>query len=152
LPRASNQTFSLELIDKYSEHHIPASDISDGTLRILAFLTALYQENTPSIICFEEIENGVHPWLLHKMMELLKIVSTEGINGNPVQVLITTHSPVLLNYVEPHQVRAVELDNEGKTQVHALPTDSARFKKALEAYDGSLGELWFTDIFGGNPA
>lgn len=152
LPRTPNQTFSLELIDRYSEYHIPASDISDGTLRILAFLTALYQENTTSIICFEEIENGVHPWLLHKMMELLKIVSTEGITGNPVQVLITTHSPVLLNYVEPHQVRAVELDNEGKTQVHALPTDSIRFKKALEAYDGSLGELWFTNVFGGNPA
>jgi AAA15 family ATPase/GTPase len=152
LPREKDQTFALELIDRYSENHIPAYDISDGTLRILGFLTALYQENTPSIICFEEIENGVHPWLLHKMMELLKIVSTEGITGKPVQVLITTHSPVLLNYVEPYQVRAVELDHEGKTQVHALPTDSIRFQKALEAYDGSLGELWFTNLFGGNPA
>jgi predicted ATPase len=151
LPRGENQTFLLELIDKYSEHHIPASDISDGTLRILAFLTALYQEDTPSIICFEEIENGVHPWLLHRMMEVLKILSTEGITGKPVQVLITTHSPVLLNYVEPHQVRAVELDKEGKTQVHTLPTDSVRFQKALEAYDGALGELWFTNVFGGNP-
>jgi predicted ATPase len=152
LLRGKDQTFSLQLIDKYSETPIPASDISDGTLRILAFLTALYQEDTPSIICFEEIENGVHPWLLHKMIELLKLVSTEGITGKPVQVLITTHSPVLLNYVEPHQVRAVELDNEGKTQVHNLPTDSVRFQKALEAYDGSLGELWFTNQFGGNPA
>ncbi|MGM3309131.1 AAA family ATPase, partial [Anabaena sp. WFMT] len=151
LPRGGNNTFSLELVDKYSDHHIPASDISDGTLRLLAFLTALYQENTPSIICFEEIENGVHPWLLHKMMELLKIVSTEGITGKPVQVLITTHSPVLLNYVEPFQVRAVELDKEGKTQVHKLPIDSVRFQKALEAYDGALGELWFTNVFGGNP-
>jgi predicted ATPase len=151
LPRKESQTFSLELVDRYSEHHIPASDISDGTLRILAFLTALYQEDTPSIICFEELENGVHPWLLHKMMELLKIVSTEGINGKPVQILITTHSPVLLDYVEPHQVRAVELDSEGKTQVHALPTDSVRFQKALEAYDGALSELWFTNVFGGNP-
>jgi predicted ATPase len=151
LPRTQNQTFSLELIDRYSEHHIPASDISDGTLRILGFLTALYQENTPSIICFEEIENGIHPWLLHKMVELLKIVSTEGITGNPVQFLITTHSPVLLNYVEPHQVRAVELDKEGKTQVHALPIDSIRFQQALEAYDGDLGELWCTNVFGGNP-
>ncbi|MEH2411868.1 AAA family ATPase [Nostoc sp.] len=151
LPRGENQTFLLELIDRYSEHRIPAYDISDGTLRILAFLTALYQENTPSIICFEEIENGVHPWLLHKMIELLKIVSTEGITGKPVQVLITTHSPVLLNYVEPHQVRAVELDNEGRTQVHSLPIDSVRFQKALEAYDGELGELWFTNTFGGNP-
>ncbi|PZD73786.1 Chromosome partition protein Smc [Acaryochloris thomasi RCC1774] len=152
LPRGNNQSFSLELIDKYSDHHIPSSDISDGSLRIIAFLTALYQEDTPSIICFEEIENGVHPWLLHKMVELLKIVSTEGISGQPVQVLITTHSPTLLNYVDPHQVRAVEIDKEGKTQVHTLPTDSARFRKALEAYDGDLGELWFTDQFGGNPA
>ncbi len=151
LPRGENQTFSIELVDRYSEHNIPASDISDGTLRILGFLTALYQGNTPSIICFEEIENGVHPWLLHKMMELLKIVSTEGITGKPVQVLITTHSPVLLNYVEPYQVRAVELDKEGKTQVHKLPIDSVRFQKALEAYDGALGELWFTNVFGGNP-
>jgi predicted ATPase len=151
LPRSENQTFELELIDKYSEHHIPASEISDGTLRILGFLTALYQKETPSIICFEELENGVHPWLLHKMMELLKIVSTEGINGKPVQVLITTHSPLLLNYVEPCQVRAVELDGEGKTQVHKLPIDSVRFQKALEAYDGELGELWFTNVFGGNP-
>lgn len=150
--RGKNQTFSLQLVDRYSETPIPASDISDGTLRILAFLTALYQEDTPSIICFEELENGVHPWLLHKMMELLKLVSTEGITGKPVQVLITTHSPTLLNYVEPHQVRAVELDNEGKTQVHNLPTDSVRFQKALEAYDGSLGELWFTNQFGGNLA
>jgi predicted ATPase len=149
--RNNNQYFLLQLIDKYSENPIPISDISDGTLRILAFLTALYQQGTPSIICFEEIENGVHPWLLHKMMELLKLVSTEGITGKPVQVLITTHSPTLLNYVEPYQVRAVELDNEGKTQVHKLPTDSVRFQKALEAYDGSLGELWFTNQFGGNP-
>jgi predicted ATPase len=151
LPRGEYQTFLLELIDKYSEHPIPATDISDGTLRLLAFLTALYQKETPSIICFEELENGVHPWLLHKMMELLKIVSTEGINGKPVQVLITTHSPLLLNYVEPYQVRAVELNKEGKTQVHTLPLESKRFQKALEAYDGELGELWFTNVFGGNP-
>jgi predicted ATPase len=152
LPRQENQTFTLELVDKFSDHHIPSSEISDGTLRILAFLTAIYQDETPSILCFEEIENGVHPWLLHKMMELLKIVSTEGVTGKPVQVIITTHSPVLLNYVEPHQVRAVELDAEGKTQIHALPTETARFQKAMEAYDGALGELWFTGIFGGNPA
>jgi predicted ATPase len=151
LPRQNNQVFTLELVDKFSDHRIPASDISDGTLRILAFLTAIYQDVTPSILCFEEIENGVHPWLLHKMMELLKIVSTEGVTGKPVQVIITTHSPVLLNYVEPHQVRAVELDAEGKTQIHALPTETTRFQKAMEAYDGALGELWFTGILGGNP-
>lgn len=151
LPLGENRTFRLELIDKYSDKPIPTHDISDGTLRILAFLTALYEQETPSIICFEEPENGIHPWLLNKIMELLKIVSTEGITGKPVQVLITTHSPLLLNYVEPHQIRVVKLDTEGKTQVSPLPLDSPRFQKALEAYDGGLGEIWFTDIFGGNP-
>ncbi|MEM7346178.1 MAG: AAA family ATPase [Chloroflexota bacterium] len=141
----------LRLADKYSNHLIPASDISDGTFRILAFLAALYQTDTPSIICFEEPENGVHPWLLHKMIELLNVVSTEGIGGQPVQVLITTHSPVLLNYVKPEQVRAVEMDDEGKTQIHALPVETNRFQAAMEAYDGELGELWFTNLFGGNP-
>lgn len=149
--RNNQNQFLLELVDRYSDHRIPASEISDGTLRILAFLASLYQIETPSIICFEEIENGVHPWLLHKMIELLKLVSTEGINGKPVQVLITTHSPVLLDYVEPKQVRAVELDTEGKTQVHELPIESKAFQKALDAYDGALGELWFTNVFGGNP-
>ena len=75
LPRGENQTFELKLVDKYSNHRIPASDISDGTLRILAFLTSIYQEDPPSILCFEELENGVHPWLLHKMMELLNLVA-----------------------------------------------------------------------------
>jgi predicted ATPase len=141
----------LRLVDRYSEHLIPAADISDGTLRLLGFLAALYQSQTPNILCFEEPENGVHPWLLHKMVELLTLVTTEGIVGKPVQVLITTHSPVLLNYVKPEQVRAVELDKEGKTQIHNLPTDSARFQAAMKAYNNALGELWFSNLFGGNP-
>jgi predicted ATPase len=145
---SSNQ---LHLVDKYSDHLIPATDISGGTLRILAFLTALYQVDSPSIICFEEPENGIHPWLLHKIMELLNKVATEGIAGNQAQILITTHSPVLLNYVNPKQVRAVELNNKGKTQISPLPIDSAHFQAALEAYDEELGELWFSNLFGGNP-
>jgi len=146
-----NGSFNLRLVDKYSNYVISAEDISDGTLRLLAFLAALYDVETPSIICFEEPENGVHPWLLHKMIELLTLISTEGITGQPVQVLITTHSPVLLNYVKAEQVRAVELDHEGKTQIHCLPTETAQFQAAMEAYDGELGELWFTNLFGGNP-
>jgi predicted ATPase len=150
--KRNGERISLSLIDKYSEYHIPARDISDGTLRILAFLTALYQKDRPSIVCFEEPENGIHPWLLHKIVELLNLVSTEGVAGQSVQVLITTHSVPLLNYVKPEQIRAVELDKTGATQVHELPVDTARFEAAMEAYDHEVGSLWFTDVFGGNPA
>lgn len=149
--RRKNDYNLLFLVDKYSEHLIPASDISNGTLRILGVLTALYHIDKPDILCFEEPENGIHPWLLPKIVELFKLVSTEGITGKPVQILVTTHSPVLLNYVEPHQIRAVELDDEGKTQIHPLPTDSEQFVAALDAYDGDVGELWFTNVFGANP-
>ncbi|MEM7534117.1 MAG: ATP-binding protein [Chloroflexota bacterium] len=143
---------SLRLADKHSDYLIPANDISDGTLRLLAFLAALYDVDSPDIICFEEPENGVHPWLLGKIMELLNQIARDGIRGKPTQIIVTTHSPILLNYVEPEQIRAVELDEEGKTQVHALPVESKRFQKALEAYEGDLGELWFTNLFGGNPS
>lgn len=148
----TEQGFELRLVDRYSkDHRIPAADISDGTLRILAFLTAVYQADTPSMICFEEPENGIHPWLLHKMMEILQKIAKEGIGGQPVQVLITTHSPTLLNYVEPKQVRVVELDKEGKTLIHPLPLEDKSLQNAMEAYENQIGELWFTNVIGGNP-
>ena len=146
-----NNQILLCLKDKHSNQTIPATDISDGTLRLLAFLTAIYENQEQRIICFEEPENGIHPWLLHKLVDLLTTVTTEGVRGAPVQVLMTTHSPAFLNLVKPEQVRAVELDHEGKTKVHSLPVGEARFQKALETFEGDLGELWFVDMFGGNP-
>lgn len=142
--------YELQLMDKYSNHLIPASEISDGALRVLAFLTALYQVNTPTVFCFEELENGLHPWLLHKLIDILNEVSTTGIAGQPAQILVTTHSPVLLDYFEPEQVRAVEMDSEGKTRIHSLTTQVSRVQATFEADD--VGELWFSKIFGDTRA
>ncbi len=138
----------LSLVDKYSNQPIPASEVSDGSLRVLAFLTALYQVETPTIFCFEELENGLHPWLLSRLVEILQRVTSEGVADHRAQVIVTTHSPVMLDYFEPHQVRAVEFDTEGKTRMHALPTQVSRLQAALEAYDNELGEMWFTNLFG----
>lgn len=151
LERKSETRFALGLKDRFSKYVVPVADVSDGTLRILALLTALYEVNTPDIICLEEPENGIHPWLLHKVVELLNRLSLQGIGGHPVQFIVTTHSVSLLNYLRPEQIRAVELDDEGKTIVHNLPVDGQRFQKALDVFDGELGELWFTDMSGGNP-
>lgn len=151
LERNSQNRYSLGLKDRFSKYVIPAPDLSDGTLRILALLAALYETSAPDIICIEEPENGIHPWLLHKIIELLNRISQDGIGGHPVQFILTTHSVALLNYLKPEQIRAVELDREGRTVVHKLPVDNQRFQKALDTFDGELGELWFTDMFGGNP-
>jgi len=148
-----HRTFhELQLMDKYSNHLIPASEISDGVLRVLAFLTALYQVGTPTLFCFEELENGLHPSLLQRMIEILVDVTENGISGHPTQVIVTTHTPVLLDYVKPKQVRAIEFDGEGKTRIHSLRTQVNRVQAALETYDTDLGELWFTNLFGDNQA
>ncbi|MDM8530741.1 AAA family ATPase [Anaerolineales bacterium HSG25] len=142
--------YGLDLVDKYSNHPIPASDVSDGALRTLAFLTALYQVDTPSLVCFEELENGVHPWILYRMIEILTDAVTNGIDGKRVQVLLTTHSSVLLDYVTQKQIRVVELNQEGKTQIHALPIQIGRLQGLLEDFETPLGELWFSNVFGDN--
>lgn len=152
LDQRRDRTNILLLKDKFSDTPIPANHVSDGTLRILAFLAALYDVSKPDLICFEEPENGIHPWLLNKLVQIMQTASTEGINGKPTQIIITTHSPVMLNYVEPCQIRAVELDAQGATQIRKLPTDTKRFQAAMDAYDNELGELWFTNILGANPA
>lgn len=100
---------------------VPARLVSNGTLRILALLTALYLEPRPPIVSIEEPENGIFPGRLRLLLEKLQQVATEdtanyvqrrweywreysnnviqGVNVNhlPTQILITTHSNVILS-------------------------------------------------------
>jgi len=106
-------------------------NISDGTLRILAFVTALYLENT--IIAFEEPENCVHPYLFETVVDLCRKA--------PTQVVITTHSPYLLNKIlDPKEVLLVEKE-DGKTKVKSVE-DLNKVRRFLE--EGiPLGEIWY---------
>lgn len=83
---------------------IPAELTSDGTLRILALLTALRVQPRPSVIGMDELENGIYPGRLRQLLELLKETvalavesDTESANQLPIQLLMTTHSPVMLD-------------------------------------------------------
>jgi predicted ATPase len=71
---------------------ISARGLSDGTLRFLGLLLALLTAQAGSILLLEEIENGLHPARIHLLIELLERVTKE----NGVQVIATTHSPVVL--------------------------------------------------------
>jgi len=106
-------------------------NISDGTLRILAFVTALYLENT--IIAFEEPENCVHPYLFETVVDLCR--------KSPAQVVMTTHSPYLLNKVsDPKEVLLVKKEN-GRTKVKPVE-DLNKVRRLLE--EGiPLGEIWY---------
>lgn len=74
---------------------ISAHSASDGTLRFLAYLGALLGTKRASLYFFEELENGIHPNRIHLLLELLHQTTAKG---HP-QVIATTHSPALLNFL-----------------------------------------------------
>ncbi|WP_437663243.1 AAA family ATPase [Sorangium sp. So ce1182] len=87
-----------------------AAQESDGTLRVAAVLTALFQDPAPVLLGFEEPELGVHPGAIPLLFDFLKEASTRS------QVLLTTHSPDLLDLVPIDDVRVVER-RDGATTV-----------------------------------
>ena len=87
-----------------------ADEVSDGTIQTLAMLAALFDPRT-RFVTFEEPENSVHPWILRNFIEACRAADK--------QVLITTHSPTLINRLEPSEVVVVARDR-GETSARPL--------------------------------
>jgi len=130
-PTKDGKRVYLSIKEKGIPEPLKYHNISDGTLRILAFVTALYLEST--IIAFEEPENCVHPYLFETVVDLCR--------KSPTQVVMTTHSPYLLNKAsEPEEVLLVEKEN-GRTKVKPVE-DLDKARRLLE--EGiPLGEIWY---------
>lgn len=121
---------------------IPASQVSDGAMFLTAFL-ALVHSQPAQVLLIEEPENGLHPARLQGVIELLRKLTTGELGYPPRQIVLTTHSPVLLNCVTPAEVRIFRRDDDGATQVvrmDQLP-DIDRLTKEF-----APGELWY--LFG----
>jgi predicted ATPase len=82
---------------------IPAWMLSEGTRRIAAIYTLLAREPLPSLLAIEEVENGLDPWTLQQVVDALRDAAGRG-----VQVVLTTHSPYLLDRLELDDVVHVE--------------------------------------------
>jgi len=90
------------------EGRISARIASDGTLRVLALLAALYDPVGGGLICFEEPENGIYPQKLRDLLQQLRSLVTnprDDTQGYPMkQLLLTSHSPVLLSELPAEQL------------------------------------------------
>lgn len=116
--------------------------VSSGTLRILALITALHAETGSNLIGIEEPENYIHPTALASFLNHLRDVQGR------VQFMVTTHSPLLLDFLDtPEAVRVVQRDSQEGTTV-ADPDDPEGIRKALEESGFSLGEFYETKGFG----
>ena len=128
-------------LEEEGDRSIPASRLSDGTLRYLSLLAVLLHPEPPSLICIEEPELGLHPDLLPTLSDLMYEASKRS------QVIVTTHSDVLVDALtdKPESVVVCE-KHDGQTEMRRL--DKNDLAKWLEKY--RLGDLWTSGELGGN--
>ena len=112
---------------------IPATRLSDGTLRYLCLLAILCHPKPPPLVCIEEPELGLHPDVLPRLAEILREASLR------MQIVVTTHSDVLVDAFTDHPecVLVAEKTDEGTTLTRL---DGDALGPELEKY--RLGQLW----------
>lgn len=134
----------LQIKDAPFEQPVFARFTSDGTLKMLAYLTVLHNPDPPQFVGIEEPENFLHPRLLPELAEECRTASAR------TQLLVTTHSPFFLNGLHPEEVYVLYRDEQGYTQaVRAL--DIQGIPEQIQA-GAALGHLWAEGYFGlGDP-
>lgn len=126
----THKELQLELVDGTK---IPASLASEGLLYYLAFASLPYLHGQASILLIEEPENGLHPARIRDVVATLREIS------KTTQILIATHSPILVNELEPHEVFVTTRDPKLGTRVTRLDR-TPNFAERSRVYHP--GELW----------
>lgn len=123
---------------EFPKRAITANLLSDGALRFMCLLAALYDPNPPSLLCIDEPEVGLHPQLVRLLVSVLREASER------MQIIIATHSADLISYLHPDDVIVVEAENGWSTLKRLEPE---KLEHWLQEY--SLGELWKSGEIGG---
>ena len=135
LLRFKDAPFSTPVLSRFA---------SDGTLKMLAYLTLLHDPAPPKLIGVEEPENFLHPRLLPELAEECRTACER------TQLLVTTHSPFFLDELRPKEVRVLWRDDAGYTRAQIV----SACKGVNEFVDqgARLGDLWMEGHFGaGDP-
>ncbi len=112
---------------------------SDGTLKLLAWLTLLHDPAPPKLIGIEEPENFLHPRLLTDLAEECRQAADRA------QIITTTHSPFFINPLDPNEVWVLWRDKDGYTKVHRCAQMDG--VSALLDNGAQLGDLWMEGYF-----
>ena len=121
-----------------SQHEFNVSQMSDGTLRILGLLTALYHPNRPQVLALEEPEQTVNPGILLILADAIKTVTGKS------QILVTTHSPSLIDHFDISAIYSVGLSGNGTSVVQVVGPQLDAVRQGLF----SAGELMVMEGLG----
>ena len=121
-----------------------AFSMSDGTLRVLGLITAVFQRPAPSLLVIEEPEASIHPGALGSVLDVLRLA------GGSMQVVVTTHSPDILDakWIEDRHLRLLNWE-AGVTRVDRV---SAAVRTALKRQLMGAGELLRSNALTGESA
>lgn len=121
--------------------NISANRLSDGTLKFLCLIAALFDHNAPRLICIDEPEAGLHPDAVKLVADAVREASGR------MQVIVTTHSDAFVDRFtdEPENVIVCERTFDESTRLKRLSRD--QLSEWLEEY--TLGDLWRRGEIGG---
>lgn len=131
----------LRFNDRGFQDPFYAQQMSDGTLKVFAYLLLLEDPTPPPFLCIEEPENGLY----HKLLETLAREFREHATGRKggSQVFVTTHQPYFVDALEPEEVWVLEKGEDGFSTIRRASEDPT--VKNLVKEGLPLGGLWYSD-------
>jgi len=141
--RMADGRLLLKFNDKGFKNPFSAQYMSDGTLKVFAYLLLLADPTPPPFICIEEPENGLYHKLLETLADEFRFYVTEGKSKS--QIFITTHQPYLVDALEPDEVWILEKSGDGFSTIHRA--SEYPIVKGLVEEGLPLGGLWYSDYF-----
>jgi predicted ATPase len=125
----------LRFSDERFKDPFAARFISDGTIKMFAYLIMLADPNPHKLLCIEEPENQLYPHLLELLAEEFRAYTFAG-----GQVFISTHSPDLVNALEPQELYFIKKQGDGYSNIESIADN--KLIANLYAAGDKLGYLW----------
>jgi len=122
-----------------------AQQMSDGTLKLFAYLLLLATPDNPPFVCVEEPENGLYHKLLALLIEEFRVFATG--KKNAPQIFITTHQPYLVDNLSPNEVWILEKAADGCSSIRRASEDP--IVTSLVEQGLPLGALWYSEYLDG---
>ena len=139
--RTEDGRLLLRFNDRGFEDPFYAQQMSDGTLKLFAYLLLMEAPDPPPFICIEEPENGLY----HKLLEILAAEFRAHATGeqNAPQIFVTTHQPYFVDALTPEETWVLEKQEDGFATIRRASDDP--IVKAMTDEGLPLGSLWYSD-------
>jgi len=139
--RTEDDRVLLRFNDKGFNDAFLAHQMSDGTLKLFAYMLLLEDPEPAPFICIEEPENGLYHKLLEQLAEEFRN-HAQGRKHEP-QIFMTTHQPYLVNALSPEETWIIEKSDDGFSQIRRASDDDLIVNMVKEGLP--LGNLWYSD-------